>query len=168
MPSDAKPSRDSSTDTDAERDAERDVEQDEVSETKPKAASASEDDSAKKPAEEPKAEPGDLKEQEPRSEPGEDGAADAEVGATPSEPVEAKSQGEPAADQDDRNSDSGEEAAQDDGLHDDFFREGEQVEKEHLAAHAQAAKASPKLEDTGQRRLVALRSTPEMQASRKG
>ena len=143
-----------------------DVPPDDHVEAKPD-VSAAEDEAPRKPAKEAKGEPRDLKEEEQRSEPGKDDAPDSEPGASPKQAAKSKDERQDGPDQDEGEEDSSDEAAHDDGLHDDFFRKGEEVEKEHIAAREQAVNGAPKLEDTGQRRLVALRTAPAVVARRK-
>jgi tetratricopeptide (TPR) repeat protein len=144
-----------------------DIPPDDHVEASPDAASATEDEAPSKPAKEAKDEPRDLKEEEPRSDPGKDDAPDSEPGASPKQAAKSKDERQDGPDQDEGEEDSGDEAAHDDGLHDDFFRKGEEVEKEHIAAREQVVNGAPKLEDTGQRRLVALRTAPALVARRK-
>lgn len=133
----------------------------------PKAVSAPEQESSGEPPREAKTEPHEVEEGDPGLEPGDDGASDAKPDAAPDQSAKAEDHREEDPEEDERESDAGDDAAQDDGLHDDFFRKGEEVDKEHIAARAEAANGAPRLEDTGQTRLVALRTTPEMVARRK-
>lgn len=127
-------------------------------------ASPAEKKPSTKPPKNAKDDPADLKEEDQRAEPGEEHAANAHAGAPKDPPAEGKDEREDESQEEERDSDPGDEAAHDDRLHDDFFRAGEEVEKQHMA---QAASGPPKFEDTGESRLATLRSSKELMERRK-
>jgi tetratricopeptide (TPR) repeat protein len=121
-------------------------------------SSPGQEESSADPSDDAKQEPAGLKEQEPRPEPGKDGGADPEPGASQDEVAEAKDEREDEPEDRKGDADAEDEAAEYDRLHDDFFRKGEEVEKQHMAL----AQGEPsRLEDTGQTHLVAVRRTRE-------
>ncbi|PIE05838.1 MAG: hypothetical protein CSA75_02665 [Sorangium cellulosum] len=128
--------------------------------------SASKDDSSSEPANDSKNKPAELKKQKPRSKPSKNKASSPKPSASPKKPMKAKGERKGNPDQHERDSNAGDDASKDDGLHDDFFRKGEEVDKEHIAAQLQAAKDPLEFEDTRQSRLVARRTSPEAVARR--
>jgi len=120
--------------------------------------SSGQEESSSDPTEDAKQEPAGLKEQEPRPEPGKESGADPEPGASQDEVAEAKDDGEDEPKDRKRDADAEDEAAEYDRLHDDFFRKGEEVEKQHMAL----AQGEPsRLEDTGQTHRVSVRSAKD-------
>ena len=120
--------------------------------------SSGQQESSADPTDDAKQEPAGLKEQDPRPEPGKDGGADPEPGTSQDEVAEAKDDGEDEPKDRKGDADAEDDAAEYDRLHDDFFRKGEEVEKQHMAlAHAEPSR----LEDTGQTHLVAVRSAKD-------
>ena len=120
--------------------------------------SSRQEESSADPTDDAKQEPAGLKEQDQGPEPAKDDGADPEPGASKDEVAQAKDEGEDEPE--DRKGDSGaeDEAAEYDRLHDDFFRKGEEVEKQHMAL----AQGEPsRLEDTGQTHLVSVRSAKD-------
>ncbi len=110
------------------------------------------------PSDDAKQKPAGLQEQDPGPEPGKDGGADPEPGASQEDVAKAKDEGEDEPEDRKGDADAEEEAAEHDRLHDDFFRKGEEVEKQHMAL---AQGEPPRLEDTGQTHLVSVRSAKD-------
>ncbi|HNZ20551.1 MAG TPA: hypothetical protein PLJ27_03900 [Polyangiaceae bacterium] len=111
------------------------------------------------PADDTKHKPTRLEQKDPGPQPQTEGLSEAKSKDTKKKVAKSKGEEDAPAKDRKRQSESKDDTVQDDRLHDDFFREGEEVEKENMAlAHA----GPVHFEDTGQIRLAKLRTSKEV------